>query len=218
MAYGSGDIGAWSGLTHNIVGDWSTATQGLIGDSITTLSWSAYSALFADPYKPAVNYWSGRPFAGVGGASEWLKAQVTLPERLFIACGTNDIFDPPAFGTELGVLLDHIEQNRPEVKQVILVTVQARRASQPVAVQWCDQMNSAWVNKFIYQEAAKRGSLLRVAQWSELFMSDKNRLTRYLQDGVHPTTSGAYVGTAAWAVALKAQYVPLPPPYVPPTE
>jgi lysophospholipase L1-like esterase len=205
MAYGSGDLGPWSNLTHNIVGDWSTAHTGLIGDSITTLSWSTFRATLG--YNAlAVNYWSGRPMRD---AVAWLKAQPVLPETLYVACGTNDIFDPPRFQADLRELIAHLESlggNR----RLVLVTVQARRTGQPVAVQWCDQMNSAWVNKFIYEEAATR-RWISVAQWSELFQADKNRLSRYLADGVHPTTSGSYVGTAAWANILVSALAPAVP-------
>lgn len=205
--YGSGTLGDWSNLTHNIVGDWGSADVGLIGDSITTASWTwLRDRLNARGKTLAVNYWSGRPFAQPGGAAEWLMQQTVMPKRLVIACGNNDIFDPPAFQVKIAEFLLWIEQNHPDVI-IFWVDVQCRRTNYSTAIQWADQMNSAWVNQFIH----RFDTHVQLISWSAFFASKKTRLNMYLRDGVHPTVNKeqtGYLGTDAWAALIESKLVP----------
>lgn len=205
--YGSGLLGDWSGLTHNVVGDWGAADVGLIGDSITTSSWTYLRDRLAARSKTlAVNYWSGRPFAKPGGAAEWLMQQTVMPKRLVVACGTNDIFDPPAFAQAIATFLLWMEQNHPDTK-IFWVDVQCRRWSQAEAVQWADQQNTGWVNQYIHAMS----SLITVISWYTLLVNKKARQGMYLRDGVHPTTTKVptgYLGTDCWAALIEGQLVP----------
>lgn len=200
--YGSGVLGDWSTLTNRNLGQWDTAEIGFVGDSILTAVQTALSArAVAEGVDIAVNCWSGRPFAPSNAsvkptAVEWLKTWQVMPKRLVIVCGSNDIFDPPAFKAAVEDFMTWMAANFPETK-IYWVDTQVRRTGQTVAVQWCDQMNSGWINQIIHD---RRDELAGIAPWSEFFCIDKNRPARYLRDGLHPTdgTTSSYNGVAAW--------------------
>lgn len=208
--YGSGLLGNFASMGHAITGalPWGQAKVGVIGDSITARGWSKLAAkAVAAGVSISVNYWSGRPFAGPGGAAEWLMQQEEMPEKLLIACGANDIFDPPAFTAALASFLAWMEVYHPETK-IFWVDVQVRRTSVPVATQWADQMNSAWINQTIHEASA----FFTVIHWSNFLIgANKNRPAYYLEDGVHPTTvvtNGYGPGTESWAAVIWAAIAP----------
>jgi hypothetical protein len=199
--YGSGVLGSWASYQNGISGTWATAQVGVIGDSISTAIKSALTAKAnAEGKTIAINYWSSRPFAPNSAypghsMSEWLMQQSSMPPVLVIVGGSNDIFDPPAFRSAVGSFLTWMEENHPDT-DIYWVDTQVRRTAQTTAVQWADQMNSGWVNQAIHDV---RPMLAGVVPWSEFFCADKNRVARYLRDGLHPTdgTTSAYNGVAA---------------------
>lgn len=215
--YGSGVLGPWASLTHRTLGDWATAEFGFIGDSILTAVQPALSAkAAAEGLDIAVDCWSGRPFAPNPAspgksASEWIKTQLVLPKKLVLCAGSNDIFDVPAFDAAMWEFVLWAET---QGTQLFWIDTQVRRTAQTVAVQMADQMNSGWLNQSIHNVMGFDGG--HVIPWSEFFCIDKNRPSRYLRDGLHPTdgTTSAYNGVAAWVNIVWAAIAPYigPPP------
>lgn len=181
--YGSGTLGDWSGNAHGNTTNWATADIGVIGDSITTLGWSKLNTDLAAKGKTlAANYWSGRPTAP---ALDWLLSNTVLPPVVIVACGTNDIFNPP-------VMAGQVARANRVGTEFFWVDVQASRAATAVA----DQRNSMWVNHQIWNGISDD----RVIPWSWWFASQPSRLTQYLTDGIHPNTT---TGVAFWSAVIQ---------------
>lgn len=184
--YGSGTLGAWSGNAHGVIGNFATADIGIIGDSITTLGWQDLrDDLLTYGKTLAVNYWSGRPTTP---AMDWLMALDPLPPVVIVACGTNDIFNPPVMETQ-------VARAQRAGTEFFWVDVQCSRWSGATSVQVADQRNSMWVNQQIYKKMPEG----RVIPWSWWFASSPNRLTTYLSDGVHPKPG---TGTGFWSAVI----------------
>ena len=185
--YGSGTLGDWSSSAHGVIGNWATSDIGIIGDSITTLGWQTLRDDLLDHGKSlAVNYWSGRPTTP---AMDWLMSNTVLPPVVIVACGTNDIYNPP-------VMEAQVARAQRAGTEFFWIDVQASRWSQPASVQVADQRNSMWVNKQIWTGLDKT----RVIPWSWWFASSPNRLAAYLSDGVHPKAGS---GTAFWSAVIQ---------------
>jgi hypothetical protein len=195
--FGSGTLGNWPALSHGIVGNWSTADVGIIGDSITSRCQRSLGTLVARQGKTlAVNYWSGRPTTPT---VDWLLSQPKLPKVLIVAAGSNDIFDPRPVGAQVARLKSRL----PSGTTLFWVDVQAARTRYGAAVQLSDQRNSMWVNNQLRENLPKA----QLVSWSWWFASNPNRLTYYLQDGLHPWASagsGHGDGCSFWASAIMA--------------
>lgn len=190
---GSGQLGDWTTLGRLI----STERQivpavdrdgiYLFGDSITVATARGLAeSLLADGITTAVNAWSGRPTTPAVDALEAWVADYGAPRRLVMALGTNDIFDPSVMAAQIERVMGIVGPQR----TVIWPTVQASRSRQPTSVQVADQRNSGWVNAQIV-EASGRHPNLQVVDWSAFLAAKPSRLTAYLSDGVHTTSSGA---------------------------
>ena len=195
--YGSGVLGAWTGLGHTLTTNWATADVAVVGDSITNRGWAALNTALAKIGKTlAVDGWSGRPTAP---AVDALLARPALPPILVMACGTNDIFSPPGMITQV----QRVKAGAPAkgVEHILWVDVQCSRWSQTAAVQIADQRNSGWVNNQIHETIPGQ-----VVPWAWYFSSAPSRLTTYLEDGVHPKMG---TGTEFWRSVLMASITPL---------
>jgi hypothetical protein len=195
--FGSGTLGNWQAMTHGIVGNWSSAEVGLIGDSITTRCYRSLLPLVARQGESlAVNYWSGRPTAPT---VDWLVARPTLPRVLLVQSGSNDIFDPRPVSAQVA----RLKARLPAGTTLLWIDVQVARTRYPAAVQLADQRNSMWVNSQLRENLPKS----QIIPWSWWFSSNPSRLTRYLQDGVHPWAAagtGHGDGCAFWAAVIMA--------------
>jgi hypothetical protein len=193
--YGSGDRGNWKALSHGVAGTWSTADVGIVGDSITARCNRSLATLVAKQGKTlAVNYWSGRPTTP---AVDWILSQPTLPRVLIVASGSNDIFDPRPFGAQVA----RLKAGLPADTTLLWVDVQAARTRYGAAVQLSDQRNSMWVNNQLRENLSKS----QIIPWSASFAASPNRMTYYLQDGLHPWAAagaGHGDGCAFWASAI----------------
>ena len=222
--YGSGVLGDWSGLSHglycfqpgatpadtaytraskagNPASSAAMACQGedvrIYGDSITFGGKSALAAEFnALGYTLFVDAWSGRPTTA---AVDALVAETSLPLRVIMAEGTNDIFNPTVMGAQVQRAENFIASyNASHGTNVELfwVDVQATRWGQTDVIERNDQRNSMAVNLEIY----KRIPIEHVVSWTSRFMMNPNLLGTYLVDGVHPKPGAGY---AYWAAVIR---------------
>ncbi|HZX05135.1 hypothetical protein [Kribbella sp.] len=105
-----------------------------------------------------------------------------LPTRIVMAVGSNDVFDPRAFASQVERTMRIAGPDR----TVFWVDVYVRRTRQPGAVQAVDQRNSALINRQL-EAAAGRHPRLRVIHWAEFLTARPSRIRTSLRDGVHTT-------------------------------
>ena len=188
--YGSGTLGSWSTATRAI----STAAQiqrvretngvYMFGDSISVQDGKALAIrlLNRDGSQLAVNNWSLRPTSPAVDVLQQWATTYGLPQRILMASGSNDIFDPPKFAAQIDRAMSIVGQNR----TLFWVNLQAVRTAQTATVQLADQRNSAWLNMQLY-DAQEKHPNLRIIHWAEWLWVKPYRLLNYLRDGVHPT-------------------------------
>ncbi|MGZ0150397.1 hypothetical protein ACXJJ3_25290 [Kribbella sp. WER1] len=203
--YGSGTLGPWQGLIHRISSEDQIrdvlAFDGIFmfGDSIAVQDSSALERLLANRGGDSIaaHDWSGQPTSAAVDALEDWSRSYGLPQRIVMAVGTNDIFDPPAFAAQVERAMRIAGPNR----TVYWVNVYVNRTKQPASVRDADLSNSAWINQQLDQ-AALLHSNLRIVEWSEFL--NQNGPAQYLRDGVHtsePTGSSARNELIAEAIA-----------------
>jgi hypothetical protein len=186
--YGSGDLGAWKGLTKAVATD-ATIQRVLnaggvfmFGDSLgvqdgKALSLRMMSELSLDL---AVNNWSGRPTKDtVDELARW-KATYGLTRRVLMSCGTNDIFTPPAMAAQIDRAMSIVGTRT----TVFWVNTQVARTGMGTTLQLADQRNSAWVNLQL-ADAQRRYPNLRIVRWAEWLAAKPTRLATYLRLGIH---------------------------------
>ncbi|WP_329482567.1 hypothetical protein OG555_10185 [Kribbella sp. NBC_01484] len=195
--YGSGTLGPWQNLLRRITPDDQIRDvltfNGIFmfGDSIAVQDGLALEQLLATRTGDsiAVHDWSGQPTsAAVDALAGWAR-DYGLPSRIVMAVGTNDIFDPPAFGAQVERTMAIAGPKR----TVYWVNVEVSRFRQSADVQAADRANSAWINQQL-EEAAARHPNLKIIHWSEFLNSQPAGLGKYLRDGVHTSSP---VGRAA---------------------
>jgi|1186.fasta_scaffold18341_2 hypothetical protein len=186
--YGSGALGDWTVLSHAVATE-ATITYVrdndgvfMFGDSISVQDGKALaSQLIARSGKTiAVHNWSGRPTGPAVDALQNWALRYGLPRRILMATGSNDIFNPPAFGPQVDRTMRIVGPNR----VVVWVNVQCARTAKPAAVQLADQRNSAWINSQL-ADADKKYPNLKVVRWAESLAAVPSHLTTYLREGVH---------------------------------
>ncbi|MFG1907648.1 GDSL-type esterase/lipase family protein [Kribbella sp. NPDC048928] len=193
-AYGSGTLGPWQALSHRI----STEDQVrdvlafdgvfLFGDSIAVQDSPTLERLLADRSGDLIAFhdWSGQPATAAVDALEQWSHHYGLPNRIVMAVGTNDIFDPPAFTAQVERALRIAGPNR----TVYWVNVYASRIKVAAPLRQADLANSAWINQQLEAAVAQHPNL-RIIDWSGFLESQPNRPAQYLRDGVHTTPLGA---------------------------
>ncbi|MEU8221470.1 GDSL-type esterase/lipase family protein [Kribbella sp. NPDC048915] len=188
--YGSGALGPWEHLVRRISTEDEIrdvlAFDGIFmfGDSISVQNSAGLERLLTNRTgEPiAMHDWSGQPTsAAVDALEEWSR-RYGLPQRIVMAVGTNDIFDPPVFAEQVERALRIAGPKR----TVYWVNVYASRTKQPPTVRDADLANSAWINQLL-QDAAFRHPNLRIIDWYGFLTSQPDRPAKYLRDGVHTT-------------------------------
>ncbi|QNE20314.1 hypothetical protein F1D05_23400 [Kribbella qitaiheensis] len=189
--YGSGELGPWQDLSNAIA---TPATIRAVrdangvymfGDSISVQDgYTLAERLHTDGILLAVHNWSGRPTTPAVDALQDWATTYGMPQRILMATGTNDIFNPPVFAAQVDRTMSIVGTTR----TVIWVNVQASRTSQAAAVQLADQRNSGWINLQL-ADAQKRHPNLKIVHWAEFLAAKPSRMspTMYLRDGVHTT-------------------------------
>ncbi|TQJ18447.1 hypothetical protein [Kribbella jejuensis] len=186
--YGSGTLGPWQNLMHRIspedqIRD-TLMFDGvfMFGDSIAVQDSSGLERLITSRTGDsiAVHDWSGQPTSAAVAALEDWSRSYGLPNRIVMAVGTNDIFNPPAFAAQVDRAMRIAGPNR----TVYWVDVYASRSKQPAAVREADLANSAWINQQL-DEAASRYPNLKIIRWSEFLTAQPGGPQQYLRDGVH---------------------------------
>jgi hypothetical protein len=222
--FGSGVLGDWSTLSHGLycfqpngtVTSYTRATKAttakssaamacagedvrLYGDSITFGGKSAFAAEMSKlGLTTYIDAWSGRPTTP---AVDALVAETVLPNRIIMAVGTNDIFNPSVMAAQVvrakNFVANYNLEHGTDVR-LYWVDVQATRWGQTDVIERNDQRNSMAVNMAIYQNMGTD----HVLQWSARFLANPALLTTYLVDGVHlkttPTNQYPY-----WAAILR---------------
>lgn len=195
--HGSGPLGRWDELSSQIAREdeirdvLMAGGVFLFGDSIAVQDGAALERLLlnrsGDPI--AMHNWSGRPTgAAVDALDKWAH-HYGLPQRIVMAVGSNDIFDPPAFAAQV----DRAMRIAGPDRTVYWVTVHVRRTRQPAAIQAADQRNSDRINHDLVT-AQDRHPNLRIIPWAEYLNARATRLQTHLRDGVHTSVP---VGQAA---------------------
>lgn len=190
--YGSGVLGAWANSTRAIATD-ATIRQVrdangiyMFGDSISVQDGRALAErLNTDGILLAVHNWSGRPTAPAVDALQDWATNFGMPQRILMATGTNDIFNPPVMAAQIDRTMSIVGPTR----TVYWVNVQAARAADAYdAYRLSDQRNSGWVNLQL-ADAQKRHPNLKIVHWAEFLAAKPSRMspTMYLRDGVHTT-------------------------------
>ena len=195
--YGSGTLDPWQDLLRRISPEdeiRDTLTFNgifMFGDSIAVQDGLALEQLLATRTGDsiAVHDWSGQPTSAAVDALAGWERDYGLPSRIVMAVGTNDIFDPPAFGAQVERAMAIAGPKR----TVYWVNVEVSRFRQSADVQAADRANSAWINQQL-EEAAARHPNLKIIHWSEFLNSQPAGLAKYLRDGVHTSEP---VGRAA---------------------
>jgi hypothetical protein len=186
--YGSGDLGAWQGLSK-AVATGATIERVLsvngvfmFGDSLGVQDGKALALRMKSKLglELAVNNWSGRPTKDTVDALASWKANYGLPRRIVMACGTNDIFTPPAMAAQIDRAMSLVGQRT----TVFWVNTQVARTGLGNTMLLADQRNSAWVNLQL-ADAQRRHSNLRIVRWAEWLAAKPSRLNTYLRKGIH---------------------------------
>lgn len=189
--YGSGELGPWQ--------QWGNAISSpeiiravrdaggiyMFGDSISVQDGHALAERLHDfNTLLAVHNWSGRPTTPAVDVLEDWAASYGLPQRILMATGTNDIFNPPVFAAQVDRTMSIVGSTR----TVYWVNVQACRTKYSAAIQLADQRNSGWINLQL-ADAQKRYPNLKIVHWAEFLAAKPSRMapTMYLRDGVHTT-------------------------------
>ncbi|MFI5729993.1 hypothetical protein ACIA49_07750 [Kribbella sp. NPDC051587] len=205
---GSGRLGPWENLSRRIssVAKIRATVRGdgvfMFGDSIAVQDGPALEQLVAAQTGTpvAVHDWSGQPAsAAVDALAEWSR-KYGLPDRIVMAVGTNDIFEPSAFATEVEQAMKIAGPRR----TVYWVNVHANRFDMSAAVQSADRANSELINHALDQ-AAVRHRNLHVVRWSEFLSARTGQVRTYLRDGIHTTQpAGQKARNALIAQALES--------------
>lgn len=196
MDYGSGTLGPLGAYVKD--GDMATADVGIFGDSITARGCGELKAwlLANGGHTLATDAQASRP---VTKTADDLETYATLPKRVIMAVGTNDIMNPTVFGSQMDRILAHLATHS-EVEHVLWIDVQACRTGLPVATQIADQRNSMAINMQIHERLPSS----QIVPWAWAFISNPARIPMYLEGGVHeyvgpqPAGSGHGDGTAHW--------------------
>jgi hypothetical protein len=188
--YGSGPLGDWTNASRAIAAP-ATIRQVrdangiyMFGDSISVRDGKALAERLYDfDTLLAVHNWSIRPTTPAVDALEEWAGTYGMPQRILMATGTNDIFNPPVMAAQIDRTMSIVGPTR----TVYWVNVQAARAGDNYAAyRLSDQRNSGWVNLQI-ADAQKRHPNLKIVHWAEFLAGKISRLTAYLEDGVHTT-------------------------------
>ncbi|MGZ0150396.1 hypothetical protein ACXJJ3_25285 [Kribbella sp. WER1] len=189
-SYGSGALGSYQKNDRVIASGAEVrhvvASDGIVlfGDSIAVQDGAALGKLLQQQLGTsfAQYSWAGQPTsAAVDEMAAWVKAY-GLPRRIVMAVGSNDIFDPSAFGAQVERALRIAGPKR----TVYWVDVQVARTDKPAAVQIADQRNSEWINLQL-EQAQLQHLNLRVVHWAEFLAAHPERLHTDLRDGRHTT-------------------------------
>ncbi|WP_427887981.1 hypothetical protein ACQHIV_33265 [Kribbella sp. GL6] len=189
-SYGSGALGSYQNNNRVIASGAEVrhvvTSDGIIlfGDSIAVQDGAALGRLLEQRLGTsfAQYSWAGQPTsAAVDELAAWAKAY-GLPRRIVMAVGSNDIFDPAAFGAQVERALKIAGPQR----TVYWVDVQVARTDKPEAVQVADQRNSEWIDLQL-EQALPQHPNLRIVHWAEFLAAHPDRLHTDLRDGRHTT-------------------------------
>jgi hypothetical protein len=228
--YGSGVLGDWTVLSHGLycfqpgttpadtaytkapakTSPASSAYMACEGEDIRvygdSITFGGKSALAAELNKLGktvfIDAWSGRP---TGPAVDALVAETVLPPDVVMAVGSNDIFNPKAFGAQVqraeNFIAGYNATHGTDV-QLWWVSVQVTRWNQTDVIERNDQRNSMSVNMDIYQRIPAE----HVIDWAGRFMDNPSLLDYYLLDGTHPdpaVLSSGSTGYQYWAAVIR---------------
>ncbi|MDO5711191.1 MAG: hypothetical protein Q4P32_05560 [Micrococcales bacterium] len=186
---GSGLIGPWQQMGHSRSAqqaDRQAATDPrgvfLVGDSLATRVRPALTkALGKRPV--AWDHWNGRPTHANVDVFEALEQAHHLPQTLLVLSGSNDVFDPLRFATQVDRLLEIAGTKR----QIVWAVPSVRRAKFADA----DTHNSRIIEAAL-RRAASTNPNLRLVDWAgHVAALPPARAAQFMPDGVHPSPAGS---------------------------
>ncbi len=201
--YGSGVLAPWQ-TKRRVISDprhirLVTAANGVVmfGDSLAIQDTPALTqrlkARTGDLL--ATHNWAGHPSGPATDALEIWARTYGLPNRILMAVGTNDIFDPPAVAGNVERVMEIVGRRR----TVVWVTVAVERPKTVAP----DRANSAWVNRQL-RAAERKHPNLKLARWAEFLAANPGPPKRYLRDGAHTTPAGQKIRNELIVQALAA--------------
>ena len=158
----------------------------IIGDSIAT---TVVKDLVAELRRSAgercaYDTWPGRATEGTANALLDIKRRYGLPPRIVVMSGTNDIFNPPLFESQMDRIVDGIG---PQHQILWVNTFDSRRPR--TALSLADERNTAYINSVLTARAARTGNMA-IVPWDALFRGNAGNVETLLSDGVHPNEAG----------------------------
>lgn len=197
----SGRIGPWQRMGHLASTDREIARVAadprgvlLIGDSLATRTRPALAkALGKRPF--AWNHWNGRPTHGTVDVVAPLEQSGRLPGIVMVLSGSNDVFDPLRFETQVDRLMGIVGPTR----HVIWSVPTVRRAKTGSA----DAHNSAIIGAALRRAAATHPNLTLVDWAGYLDTQSPARVRALMPDGVHPSPTGSVALARQLVAALR---------------
>ncbi len=185
---GSGRIGPWQQMGHvaspeRAVRQVAAEPRGvvLIGDSLATRIRPALSKALGK--RPLVwDHWNGRPTHGSVDVVAALDQAGRLPQTLLMLSGSNDVFDPLRFATQVDRTMEIAGPKR----TVIWAVPTVRRAKFADA----DVHNSAIIGAALRRAAATYPNLTLLDWDGHLEKLPEAQARALMPDGVHPSPAG----------------------------
>lgn len=201
--YGSGELAPWQ-TKRRVISDPRhiqrvVRTNGVVmfGDSLAIQDTPALTRQLTARTGDllATHNWAGHPSGPATDVLETWARTYGLPNRILMAVGTNDIFNPPAVAANVERVMSIVGRRRTVVW--VTVAVERRRTVEP------DRANSAWVNRQL-RAAERKHPNLKLARWAEFLAADPSPSKRYLRDGAHTTPVGQKIRNELIVQALAA--------------
>lgn len=200
--YGSGVLAPWQTKRH-VISDPDhirrvNRANGVVmfGDSLAIQDTPALAKQLSRAGEAlAMHNWAGHPSGPATDALETWARTYGLPNRILMAVGTNDIFDPPAVAGNVERVMNIVGRRRTVIW--VTVAVERRRTVDP------DRANSAWVNRQL-RAAERTHPNLHLARWAEFLAANPGPPKRYLRDGAHTTPAGQKIRNGLIVQALAA--------------
>lgn len=179
--YGSGVLGPLGARTTSAPSTFETAKNDGVwafGDSILRQDAYTLQQLMGSTFL-AIDAQSSQKTKGCVDFLQNAVCTYGQPNLVLMACGTNDIFEPPLIAAEIERAKDIAPSAR-----IVWVDIFACRFPYPVATQLADLRNTGWVNYLIHEAHG-----IDVVGWNKFLCEKPNRIAQRLKpDGVHTNT------------------------------
>lgn len=166
----------------------------LVGDSTGTRSRTAITAALTG-HPLSWDLWNGRPTHGSVDAVVAMVPLQQVPRTVLVLSGSNDVFEPEAFGPQVERLMEHVGADR----QVFWVAPDVERPASLAA----DRDNSRRMRSALTAAAGAHPNLHVIAWPDALAAKTQEQRAALVVDGVHPSPAGANALAQLIATALR---------------